>query len=465
MCLLAIGQSTYAQSTYGGRVGTNRDTYIINQDNSNYIPALRLQDKDQSGILDFKNGNFRLSYVPNVNHSDYGPYNSSNEPIANPRIALNPSKGQIVAWEIWGGGAAVKGYCDNDQYGIFQNSYTNTADPTKYALLQDTNGRTILNSASGQKLHFRQGNIDKMWLDTNGNVTMGKNLTVKGTSLFEGVVDIKAGNGNGIRFWQSDYYKIHMGNTSAYKYGPVTDYAIKMNMRNTAGRGWVWGVHQQAPVAAISNTGAMKIKGDFETEGSLAANDKLTFTYDTQNRVGGKIYMYDGANTDYGIYLAFAGAGRALDGGTAVAGWRGASHNALRFRTYAHPRMGFIWENHNNELLMSLTGTGEAYIKGTLDVKGKLSTSEIEVLNTTTWPDYVFADDYTLPTLDSVESHIKANRHLPGVPSEAEVNEEGINLGEMDAVLLQKIEELTLYLIAQQKEIAQLKQQINVQQN
>lgn len=73
------------------------------------------------------------------------------------------------------------------------------------------------------------------------------------------------------------------------------------------------------------------------------------------------------------------------------------------------------------------------------------------------WADFVFETDYQLPKLEEVESHIVANGHLKDIPSEAEVLENGINLGEMDAKLLQKIEELTLYLIEQNKEIKALK--------
>jgi hypothetical protein len=51
--------------------------------------------------------------------------------------------------------------------------------------------------------------------------------------------DVTAGNGNGVRFWSNDYYKIHMGSASEYFYGPVTDYSIKMNMNSTSGRGWI----------------------------------------------------------------------------------------------------------------------------------------------------------------------------------------------------------------------------------
>lgn len=85
-------------------------------------------------------------------------------------------------------------------------------------------------------------------------------------------------------------------------------------------------------------------------------------------------------------------------------------------------------------------------------VQGKTITEEVKVALVTNWPDFVFRNNYELRTLQEVESHINENGHLAEIPSEAEVIANGINLGEMDAKLLLKIEELTLYLIQQNKE-------------
>lgn len=90
-----------------------------------------------------------------------------------------------------------------------------------------------------------------------------------------------------------------------------------------------------------------------------------------------------------------------------------------------------------------------------LAVNGKIRAKEIKV--ETGWSDFVFYDDYKLSTLQEVENHIIENGHLKDIPSAKEVEENGIFLGEMDSKLLQKIEELTLYTIQQQKEIETLK--------
>jgi hypothetical protein len=103
-----------------------------------------------------------------------------------------------------------------------------------------------------------------------------------------------------------------------------------------------------------------------------------------------------------------------------------------------------------------------------LAVNGTIGAKEVIVETTSGWSDFVFADNYQLKDLTEVETFINENKHLPDVPSETEVKENGIDLGKMDATLLQKIEELTLYMIAVNKrmntletENSQLKNRIN----
>ncbi|WP_299160487.1 hypothetical protein [uncultured Tenacibaculum sp.] len=92
-----------------------------------------------------------------------------------------------------------------------------------------------------------------------------------------------------------------------------------------------------------------------------------------------------------------------------------------------------------------------------LAVEGSIGARKIKVEAFPNWSDFVFEKEYKLPTLKEVESHIKEKGHLKDIPSEAEVKKNGFYLGDMDAKLLQKIEELTLYTIQQDKEINELK--------
>jgi trimeric autotransporter adhesin len=103
---------------------------------------------------------------------------------------------------------------------------------------------------------------------------------------------------------------------------------------------------------------------------------------------------------------------------------------------------------------MSLLGSYKLYVEtGILTEKVKVA-----IKNSTQWSDFVFDKDYKLLSLSEVETYIAKNKHLPGIPSAKEVVKNGIDLGDMDAKLLQKIEELTLHIIKLEKEINILKE-------
>ncbi|MHC0446345.1 hypothetical protein ACWA1F_13125 [Flavobacterium sp. 3-218] len=104
-------------------------------------------------------------------------------------------------------------------------------------------------------------------------------------------------------------------------------------------------------------------------------------------------------------------------------------------------------------------GIGTVNPQNKLDVKGTIHSQEVKV-DMENWSDFVFKKEYNLPTLDQVEKHIEEKGHLENIPSEEEVLKNGINLGEMDTKLLQKIEELTLYSIQQNKKIEEQSKEI-----
>jgi hypothetical protein len=97
-----------------------------------------------------------------------------------------------------------------------------------------------------------------------------------------------------------------------------------------------------------------------------------------------------------------------------------------------------------------------------LAVEGKIGAREVNVTLTNPWPDYVFEKSYALPTLEEVKSYIDQNKHLPEVPSAKEMETNGVNLGEMNMLLLKKIEELTLYQIESNKRIQILENELKI---
>jgi hypothetical protein len=115
--------------------------------------------------------------------------------------------------------------------------------------------------------------------------------------------------------------------------------------------------------------------------------------------------------------------------------------------------------------VMSLSGNGNVGI-GTsnptykLSVNGTIQTKEVRVQ--TGWADFVFEEEYQLNPLADVEKFIRANKHLPNIPSAKEIQIDGLALGEIQTKMMQKIEELTLYLIKANKTIEQLTQRIEI---
>lgn len=98
-----------------------------------------------------------------------------------------------------------------------------------------------------------------------------------------------------------------------------------------------------------------------------------------------------------------------------------------------------------------------------LAVKGILSAQQVKLMPVG-WADYVFDKTYHLPSLAEVDRYIKQNNHLPGIPAAAEVKQNGIDVGESQAALLKKVEELTLYAISQDKRLEAQNQQLKKQQ-
>jgi hypothetical protein len=349
--------------------------------------------------------------------------------------------------------------------------------------------------------------------------------------------DVTYGNGNGIRFWQNNNndgtYKIHMGSGAEYFYGPVTDYSIKTNMSNNPGRGWVWGVAGNTPVAAINTLGQMQIAGGFTVGGDIVlptiSGNKQIFTYsatDMNWRIGMSSSPGFGRSltTSYVQYLTYynsPGHGFAVgvNGGNSSFEIQGSDHaaffrgnvgigvassssaltvrgaataeetvvnvsnlsdqdfavrlsavGAAAKRTIIGPstptRLSLgVGVTSGNEYLTVVNGgnvgIGTTSPNQKLTVNGTIYGKEVKVDLSVPGPDYVFEKDYKLPSLDEIKSYIDQHKHLPEVPSAKEMEQNGINLSEMNMILLRKIEELTLHVIEQNKQISKLKEERN----
>nr|WP_299173073.1 hypothetical protein [uncultured Allomuricauda sp.] len=207
-----------------------------------------------------------------------------------------------------------------------------------------------------------------------------------------------------------------------------------------------------------------------------SSDDKFYFRKTDNNTGGGVKMTFDGDNVGIGTdspserldvagkiqadhlirvnaATSTEGGELALDGPSGYNDWR-IDNRLGNFRLHHSGTVYFqLGSNGNLGLGTTTTGTHK------LAVEGSIGAREIKV-EASGWSDFVFRNDYKLPSLSEVEDFIGERGHLPEIPSEAEIMEKGINLGEMDSKLLQKIEELMLYTIQQQKEIEILKNEI-----
>ncbi|WP_211999969.1 hypothetical protein [Chitinophaga sp. HK235] len=155
-----------------------------------------------------------------------------------------------------------------------------------------------------------------------------------------------------------------------------------------------------------------------------------------------------------------------------------AGHHMTFFSSKFQGGMGISVGQHNSGFIQAFSNTaenGSLFLnpngggvgigvhdtKGyRLAVAGSMIAERVVVKNYQNWPDFVFAKNYQLPSLQEVETYVNTHQHLPGIPSAATVKEKGIDLEEMNSKLLQKVEELTLYLIQVDKENKELKAEL-----
>jgi hypothetical protein len=207
-----------------------------------------------------------------------------------------------------------------------------------------------------------------------------------------------------------------------------------MNLFDDANRGWTWGVSGQVPVAAMNVRGNMEIAGTFTTTrisvGAQVSNSRL-------------LALHDNPSGWYGF---------------------GVQPSQLRMQFPASARYS-IYADDNSEIV-TVKGNGNVGI-GTnapdqrLTVNGTLHGKEVIVDLSIPGPDYVFEKNYALPSLDSVKMYIDQHKHLSEVPPACEMEQNGIRLGDMNMLLLKKVEELTLYMIELKSENQELKKRID----
>ena len=269
----ALGLATWVAPTVGTVTGVTGTAPIVSSGGTAPVISITLASSTTNGYLSSANWN---TFNNKVNGSGTLNYVSKWTNATTQGNSLIFDNGTNVGVGTAAPGFKLhvpSGYIGTDYINTVDNGFTGTAHTVTGIIIKA--GDNYHRTADAASVRTFLG-ITAPTGDNLGNHTATTTLAMAANQISNTTfVNMTAGNGNGIRFWGDDNYKIHMGNAAEYKYGPVTDYSIKMNMNSQTGRGWTWGVNGVVPVAALEClTGTMQIKGDFKFGNYLYGNGK-----------------------------------------------------------------------------------------------------------------------------------------------------------------------------------------------
>lgn len=224
----------------------------------------------------------------------------------------------------------------------------------------------------------------------------------------------------------------------------------------------------------------LDVNGNIKTDGLEVANNSPWFFYNydattlvetTMLRLGkkynasGEVFQLNVNDSGNKTFLTFSGRRNEAEYNWETKGFKmmsiyGVNNQGYRFQ---------LFDQTDQEVKVQFRTSGESYLMGgnfgigttspdeKLTVKGSIHAEEVKIeIIPESGPDYVFKEDYPLASLEEIKAYITENKHLPEVPSAKEMEANGVELGEMNMLLLKKIEELTLLLIQQEERIKSL---------
>ena len=237
-------------------------------------------------------------------------------------------------------------------------------------------------------------------------------------------------------------------------------------------------------ITPSSSTSAYKlyVKGDSKITGTLRANELYTTSnfysegnfkaYGTNNSFENGLNVY-GKNTQNRVGLFFGKKSESLSDGMVITSTGERNYSNLTFYANSYSFIGAYGNvnymnlsNGKTNVLTDLEVSGKIKCQNELEVAEVLKANQIKAqdinVEMNNAADYVFDENYNLRSLSDVESYVKENKHLPGVPSAAEMAEKGMSMSQMSNLLLEKVEELTLHMIELEKENKALKNRVEM---
>lgn len=469
------------------------ETYAVTTDAQGMIKLSMGQGTLQSGpafsAIDWSNNNawtycVEVDITGGSNYQPLGCENFKAVPFA--MRALTSDAGPPSGWAVYGPAVAntntgnvgigttspaAKLEINANDLGFRQSNGTVRAD-----LSLTSTDAYFGTTTANHHLHLRAGGLDDMIIrGDNHRVGMGRNptdqkLEVEGGAYFSGKVGIgtttpasKLDVEGGVSVGST-----YSGATVAPSNGMIiegnvgigtTSPAEKLTVRTaTANFGFA---HTDGTITVGSFVGGVAGGGWYGTRSNhnlnfFTNNSTAQMTLATSGRVGigtttpqQKLDVLGNAIVR-GTEFNSNGDSAVVYVGDAASRVQNTYGTGLQLFTYPGSNPGITIVSGTNDV-----GIGTTTPQSKLSVNGKITCKEVEV-TLAGFPDYVFEKNYNLMPLAEVEAYIAANGHLPNVPSACEVEESGLGLGEMNRILLEKVEELTLHAIAKEKEVEAL---------
>ncbi len=340
----------------------------------------------------------------------------------------------------------------------------NTPEPTSaLAYQQTTNTRIVVEE---NHLRFFTGGSERMTIDADGNVGIGEVFP-------ESPLHIKSNTNRTIKL---DFIGINSGASYTWQSLLVnsTEQWRIVGRDNANSNLEIWN-NSSDKVLTLSQNGNVGIGTDdpgnykLNVNGNTYVNGSITFPTVSHNGATSATLLSFPVATD-GFYIMTEQ--KSADKMDVLFRFRDnttGDYFKLWFDDYrgaAYDRYPLIVYGNGVHLVSDggNVGIGTTSPSYKLHVNGEAYATRYKAPSNAAWPDYVFEDAYQLNKLDQVEKYIEENHHLPEIPSAAEVAANGIDLVDMQAKLLQKIEELTLYVIEQNKQLEKQNMRIDSQQ-
>ena len=395
--LLAISNAAMAQ----GYTGTSNDIHVINNDRTDVPTGYELRRLTHVwNITNGGDGSFYLHYT----NGNAGEFTNQSNYYQFSSTSFTANRGQMN----------LNATTSNQLYAELSLRAYGYGYSNRFAVAQASNGDGVIyNRANGKAIEFGTNGTGRMWLAANGNLGIGNSspgakLTVTGT--------IRAAKETN----EANYIEMDHGGSNSFL--------------NHVGSGNMDFRFDGNNKMQISSNGRVGIGGDFDPTHTLDVRGTGNFTGDVT--LGGAFNANGTSQFNNAVTI-------------------GGALNTTGLVTLAGDVVATGASQFNNTVTVGAQGATQ-----NLEVYGRAKVMELEIKPTGNWADFVFEEGYRLRPLEEVAAYIDANHHLPEVPTTAEVREQGYLQTELNATLLQKVEELTLYMIELKADNEQLRAEV-----